>query len=60
MLGLALTISMISVRGHGDTTPGGIASALLLSGDMADDAADGILLEGDMAVGVLLLEGDMA
>lgn len=44
----------------GDVTPGGVATALLLEGDMADDPLDAIVLEGDMAGGVLLLEGDMA
>lgn len=41
------------------TSPGGSASAPLLEGDMADDAADGILLEGDES-GYLLFEGDEA
>lgn len=57
---VSISIGKLGASPFGDSSPGGIFSALLLEGDMADDAADGLILEGDMAPGVLLLEGDIA
>lgn len=66
-VGLAATSRPIAVgvvyTAPGELTPAGDASALLLWGDQADDAADGFLLWGDQvgaAPDFILVWGDQA